>query len=132
MEIITFIFRQINFILIYLRSTNINHCTPTSYSRWNPFQWGLRGESSQTYLFILNAKQGSIGYHFYNVFGMTWSGIEPTTSCSQGKRSITEPYWVWAINGGQKPPTYQNTFLEHAKGQRAHSSSKTFLKVKSN
>ena len=36
---------------------------------------------------MLRAKQGSIWYHFYNVFGMTRSGIEPTTSRSQGERS---------------------------------------------
>jgi len=40
------------------------------------FERGLRGERSQTYPFMLSAKQGSIWYHFYNVFGMTRSGIE--------------------------------------------------------
>jgi len=33
---------------------------------------------------MLSAKQGSIWYHFYHVFGMTRSGIEPTTSRSRG------------------------------------------------
>jgi len=41
---------------------------------------GLREERSQTYPYMLSAKQGSIWYHFCNVFGMTQSGIEPTTS----------------------------------------------------
>ena len=35
---------------------------------------GLRGERSQTYPYMLIAKQGSIWYQFYNVFGMTDSG----------------------------------------------------------
>jgi len=29
---------------------------------------------------MLSAKQGSIWFHFHNIFGMTRSGIEPTTS----------------------------------------------------
>jgi len=47
---------------------------------------GLRGEGSQT-CHMLSAKQGSIWYYFYNVFGMTRSGTEPTTSRSRGERS---------------------------------------------
>ena len=38
---------------------------------------GLRGERSQTYPYMLSAKQGSIRYHFYNVFGMMRLGIDP-------------------------------------------------------
>jgi len=44
------------------------------------FEQGLRGERSQTYPYILSPKQGSILYHFDNVFGMTKSGINLTTS----------------------------------------------------
>jgi len=40
---------------------------------------------------MLSAKQGSSWYHFYYVFGVTRSGIEPTTSRSRGERSTTEP-----------------------------------------
>jgi len=36
---------------------------------------------------MLSATQGSIWYHFYNVFGMTESGIEPATFRLQGKGS---------------------------------------------
>jgi len=48
------------------------------------FERGLRGERSQTCPHMLSAKQGRIWYHFYNVFGMTRSGIEPTNSRSRG------------------------------------------------
>jgi len=58
------------------------------------FERGLRGERSQTCPYMLNAKQGIIWYHFYNVFGMTRSGIEPTTSRSLGKRSN---HWATAV-----------------------------------
>ena len=51
------------------------------------FERGLRGERSQTSPYMLSAKQGSIWYHFYYVFGMMRSGMEPTTSRSQGERS---------------------------------------------
>ena len=47
----------------------------------------LRGERSQICPYMLSAKQGSIWYRFYNVFGMTRSGIEHTTSRSRGERS---------------------------------------------
>jgi len=40
---------------------------------------------------MLSAKQGRKWYHFYNTFGVTWSGTQPTTSRSHGKRSTTEP-----------------------------------------
>jgi len=53
---------------------------------------GLRGEISHSYM--LSSKQGSIWYHFYNVFGMMQSGIEPTTIHSQGECPTTEPL-VW-------------------------------------
>ena len=55
------------------------------------FERGLKRERSQTYPYMLSAKQGSIWYHFYSVFGMTRSGIERTTSHSRGKRFTTEP-----------------------------------------
>jgi len=51
------------------------------------FERGLRGERSQTCPYMLSAKKGSIWYHFYNVFGMTRSEIETTTSRSRGERS---------------------------------------------
>ena len=44
---------------------------------------------------MLSAKQGSHWYHFYNVFGMTRPGIDPTpilTYRTQSGRSTT-----WAI-----------------------------------
>ena len=34
---------------------------------------------------MLSAKQGSHWYHYFKVFGMTWPGIEPTTSRFPGK-----------------------------------------------
>ena len=49
------------------------------------FERGLRGNRSQTYPYMLSAKQGIIWYHFYKVFGMTRSGIEPTTSRLRGE-----------------------------------------------
>jgi len=52
---------------------------------------GLRGERSQTCPYMLSAKQGSIWYHFYNVFGMTRSEIEPTTSRLRANALTTEP-----------------------------------------
>ena len=46
---------------------------------------------------MLSAKQGSHWYHFYNVFGMTRPGIDPTpilTYLNRSGRSTT-----WAILG---------------------------------
>jgi len=59
-----------------------------THSRWNSshfFKQGLRGERSQTYPYMLRAKQGSIWF-------LAWHGrgIEPSTS-SRGARSTTEP-----------------------------------------
>ena len=55
------------------------------------FERCLRGgERNQTYPYMLSFKQRSIYYHFYNVFGMTRSGIEPTTSPSQDESSTTK------------------------------------------
>ena len=51
------------------------------------FERGLSGEKSQTYPYILSAKQGIIWYYFHNVFRMTRSGIEPMTSRLRGERS---------------------------------------------
>ena len=51
------------------------------------FERGVRGERSQTCTYMLSATQGTIWYHFYNVFGMTRSEIEPTTSRSRGECS---------------------------------------------
>jgi len=55
------------------------------------FKRKLRRERSQTYSNMLSAKQGSIWYHFYNAYGITWSGIKPMTSRLQGKHSTTQP-----------------------------------------
>jgi len=83
------------FKLIYLRSiakqvipTYINHSRPLipdGFHRSLFFERGLRGERSQTCPYMLSAEQRSIWYHFYNVFGMTRSGIEPMTSRSRGE-----------------------------------------------
>ena len=54
-----------------------------AHSRWSPCQF-LNKVWEQW-------EARSIWYHFYNVFGMTRSRIEPTTSHSQGNRSTTEP-----------------------------------------
>jgi len=95
------------FKLIYLRSiakqvipTYINHSRPLILGGIHLFfERGLRGERSQTCPYMLSAKQGSIWYHFYNVFGMMRSGIESTTSCSRGERSN---HWatadLWYLN----------------------------------
>ena len=95
------------FKLIYIRSI-AKQVTLTYINRSRPlipgeihfilFERGLRGERSQTCPHMLSAKQGSIWYQFYNVFGMTRSGIEPTTSRSQGERSNH-----WATSA-QYPP----------------------------
>ena len=90
----TLLFQHL-FKLIYLRSiakqvipTYINHSRPLIPDGIHLFfERGLRGERSQTCPYMLSAKQGSIWYHFYKVFGMTRSGIEPTTSRSRGERS---------------------------------------------
>ena len=41
-----------------------------------PF-FGLLHFTLDTYLIMLSIKQGGIKYHFFQVFGMTWLGIEP-------------------------------------------------------
>jgi len=46
------------------------------------FERGLRGKRINAYPCMLSVKLGSIGYPFYNAFGMTRSGIEPMTSRS--------------------------------------------------
>ena len=46
-----------------------------------------RREKPDLSLNMLSAKQGSILYHFYKVFGMMRSRIEPTTSCLRGECS---------------------------------------------
>ena len=64
---------------------------------WTSFE----RRESQTYPHKLNATQGNIWYHFYNVFGMTWSGIEPTTSRLRGERSnlwTTAAGCIWVDN----------------------------------
>jgi len=66
----------------------------TTHSRWDlskKLEQCLKGERSHTYPYMLSPKQGSNWYHFYNIFGVTRSGIEPTASPSQGKHSTTEP-----------------------------------------
>ena len=68
--------------------TYINHSRPLIPNGIHLFfERGLRGDGSQTCPYMLGDKQGSIWYHFYNVFGMTRSGIEPTTSRLRGERS---------------------------------------------
>ena len=62
------------------------------------FELGLRREISQTYPLMMSAKQGSIRFHFYNVFSITQSGTKPTTSSSRYKNCTNEPllrcfYW---------------------------------------
>jgi len=44
-----------------------------THSLWSPFHVlnEAREDKSQTFAYMLSAKQGSIWYHFYNVFGMT-------------------------------------------------------------
>jgi len=56
----------------------INHSRPIIPDGIHLLFW-KRFERSQTYSYMLSAKQGSIWYHFYNVFGMTQSGTEPST-----------------------------------------------------
>jgi len=41
------------------------------------FDRGLREEKGQTYLYMLSAKQESIMYYFYNVFGIAGSNQRP-------------------------------------------------------
>ena len=83
------------FKLIYLRSI-AKQVIPTYINCSRPlipdeihliFEQVLRGDRSQTYPCMLSAKQGSTWYHFYNIFCITRSGTEPTTSRLQGKRS---------------------------------------------
>jgi len=49
--------------------------------RWYPSHFLTKFESGEKpdQSYMLNAKQGSIGYHFYNILGMTRSGIELMT-----------------------------------------------------
>jgi len=59
---------------------------------------------------MLSTKQWIIWYHFYNVFGMTQSGIEPTTSSSWGECFTTEPLLWWLVQlchkrGWNTPPS---------------------------
>jgi len=54
-------------------------------SGWNPSHL-FRTRFERREMPGLSAKQGSIWYHF-NVFGMTRSGIKPTTTRSRGERS---------------------------------------------
>ena len=45
-------------------------------------------------LIMLNAKQGSHWYHFYNVFGMTRPGIDPTPILTYDTRSGRSATWA--------------------------------------
>ena len=47
-------------------------------------------------LIMLSAKQGSHWYHFYNVFGMTRPGIDPTPILSYRTRSGRSASWAIA------------------------------------
>jgi len=92
---------ELKFKLIHLFKVDCkNHIIPTYINHSRPlfpdethlvFERCLRGERGQTYPYMLSAKQGSIWYHFYNFFGMTRSGIEPTTSGSRAKLSMQQP-----------------------------------------
>ena len=67
--------------------TYINHSPPLIPDGiYLIIERALRGERSQMFPYRLSAEQGSIWYHFYNVLGMTRSGIEPTTSLLRGER----------------------------------------------
>ena len=92
------------FKLIYLRSiakqvipTYINHSRPLIPGGIHLFFGrGLRGERSQTCPYMLSAKQGSIWYHFYNIFGMTRSGLNPRPPAHGANALTTEPpLWVY-------------------------------------
>ena len=82
------------FKLIYLRSiakqvipTYINHSRPLIPDGINLFfERGLRGEKPDMSLYAERQARKHL-LPFYNVFGMTRSGIEPTTSRSRGERS---------------------------------------------
>ena len=50
-------------------------------------------------LIMLSAKQGSHWYHFYNVFGMTRPGIDPTPILTYRTRSGRST--TWAIGGSE-------------------------------
>ena len=57
-----------------------------------------RGEASAC-LIMLSAKQGSHWYHFYNVFGMTRPGIDPTPILTYRTRSGRSTTWaIAAVN----------------------------------
>jgi len=74
------------------------------------FEQDLIGERSKTNPYMLSAKQlkqGSIWYHFYNVFGMARSGIEPMTLCSRGKHSSTDSPFMLIIHSNIIPETIQ-------------------------
>ena len=58
-------------------------------------------------LIMLSAKQGSHWYHFYNVFGMTRPGIDPTPILTYRTRSGRSTTWAIAAGTSQ-----QNTFKE--------------------
>ena len=45
---------------------------------------------------MLSAKQGSHWYHFYNVFGMTRPGIDPTPILTYRTRSGRSTTWAIA------------------------------------
>jgi len=55
----------------------------TRFNRWK--------KQDISFSYMLSDKQGSIWYHFYNVFSMTRSGLAPTTYRSRGERANTKP-----------------------------------------
>jgi len=62
------------------------------------FERGLRGERSQTCPYMLSAKQGSIWYHFINVFGMTRSGIKPRPAHRANALTTEPPLRLMVLN----------------------------------
>jgi len=58
------------------------------------FNRGLRGQRSQTFPYMLSAKQGSTWYHFKNVFGMMRRGSNPRPPTHTAKRRLY--HWATA------------------------------------
>ena len=52
---------------------------------------GLLYFTLDPYLILLSVKQGSIKYHFFWVFGMTWPGIEPRSPRPLANTLSTRP-----------------------------------------
>ena len=59
---------------------------------------------------MLSAKQGSHWYHFYNVFGMTRPGIDPTPILTYRTRSGRST--TWAIAAVSTPQAYSYQWID--------------------